>query len=337
MLTRSRGMGASAVLGLAVLASYGALAAVALSAVGGGSVLSFPGWAVDAIIQVNAAPPAPTAQYGTVTATPTASPTGGQAVVVTPPAPAAGTTVAVSTGKHGDTGASQGGSGTGGGRRFGHRQRRRLQRRPAARSSRSLPGTASASGTPCVSTTAASIPDQPARRHHDHDGLDSDHHRAWHHPPRHGQRSHHQHHAWHHPPRHGNSPPSHHHHRAWHHPPRHGHSPPVAPTSPRLASPAAARALAAGRIIITTPGITRRGTGTRRRRTIITTPGTTRRGTDTTATATTRVEGTATARAERLSSDRVDALDVPHDPGALGLLGLHHARARRERHLAELA
>ena len=56
MLTRSRGMGASAVLGLAVLASYGALAAVALSAVGGGSVLSFPGWAVDAIIQVNAAP-----------------------------------------------------------------------------------------------------------------------------------------------------------------------------------------------------------------------------------------------------------------------------------------
>ena len=60
MLTRSRGMGASAVLGLAVLASYGALAAVALSAVGGGSVLSFPGWAVDAIIQVNAAPAPPT-------------------------------------------------------------------------------------------------------------------------------------------------------------------------------------------------------------------------------------------------------------------------------------
>src|SRR4029077_12439793 len=37
------------------------------------------------------------------------------------------------------------------------------------------------------------------------------------------------------------------------------------------------------------------------------------------------------------SSDSVDALDVPHDPGALGLLGLHHACAGRERHLAELA
>ena len=116
MLTRSRGMGASAVLGLAVLASYGALAAVALSAVGGGSVLSFPGWAVDAIIQVNAAPaPRRPRNTGAVTATPTASPTGGQAIVVTPPAPAAGTTVAVSTGKHGGTGASQGGSGTAGG------------------------------------------------------------------------------------------------------------------------------------------------------------------------------------------------------------------------------
>src|SRR3954453_1823112 len=107
-------MGASAVLGLAVLASYGALAAVALSAVGGGSVLSFPGWAVDAIIQVNAAPPPPTPQYGSVTATPV-SPTGGRAIVVTPSAPAAGTTVAVSTGKHGGTGGSQGGSRNAGG------------------------------------------------------------------------------------------------------------------------------------------------------------------------------------------------------------------------------
>ena len=130
MLTRSRGMGASAVLGLAVLASYGALAAVALSAVGGGSVLSFPGWAVDAIIQVNAAPPPPTAQYGSVTATPTGSPTGGQAIVVTPPPPAAGTSVAVSTGKQGGAGASTGWLGECGGRRFGRRPWRRLKRRP---------------------------------------------------------------------------------------------------------------------------------------------------------------------------------------------------------------
>ena len=85
MLTRSRGMGASAVLGLAVLASYGALAAVALSAVGGGSVLSFPGWAVDAIIQVNAAPPPTTSQYGVVTATPTPPSKASPAIVVTPP------------------------------------------------------------------------------------------------------------------------------------------------------------------------------------------------------------------------------------------------------------
>jgi hypothetical protein len=113
VLTRSRGMGASAVLGLAVLASYGALAAVALSAVGGGSVLSFPGWAVDAIIQVNAAPAPSTSQYGSVTATPTVSPTAGQAIVVKPSA-AAGTSVAVSTSTHGGAGASQGGSGSAG-------------------------------------------------------------------------------------------------------------------------------------------------------------------------------------------------------------------------------
>src|SRR6476660_8539211 len=108
-------MGASAVLGLAALASYGALAAVALSAVGGGSVLSFPGWAVDAIIQVNAAPAPSSSQYGSVTATPTASGSGGQAIVVTPPAPTGGTTVAVSTSNHGGPGASQGGSGNAGG------------------------------------------------------------------------------------------------------------------------------------------------------------------------------------------------------------------------------
>src|SRR3954470_10503698 len=104
-------MGASAVLGLAVLASYGALAAVALSAVGGGSVLSFPGWAVDAIIQVNAAPPAATPQYGSVTATPT-QPSTGQAIVVTPPAAPAAPTVAVSTSKQGGTGSSKGGTGS---------------------------------------------------------------------------------------------------------------------------------------------------------------------------------------------------------------------------------
>src|SRR5437868_10187253 len=108
-------MGASAVLGLAVLASYGAPAEVALSAVGGGSVRSFPGWAVDAIIQVNAAAAPPTSQYGRVTATPNASSTGGRAIVVTPPAPAAGTTVSVSTGEQGGSGASQGGSGNAGG------------------------------------------------------------------------------------------------------------------------------------------------------------------------------------------------------------------------------
>src|SRR6478672_883384 len=104
------------------------------------------------------------------------------------------------------------------------------------------------------------------------------------------------------------------------------------------------------RTVITTRGITRLGTSTRRRRTVITTRGTTRHGTDPTMTAagptradrtitagtTTRVEGTTTARAEASRSDRFDALDVPHDPGALGLLRLHHPRAGWERHLAEL-
>ena len=103
-----------------------------------------------------------------------------------------------------------------------------------------------------------------------------------------------------------------------------------------------------------TPGTIGHGTSTRRRHTISTTPGTTRHGTDTTtttaagrmradraitatATTTTAVERTTTARTEAFRSDRFDALDVPHDPGALGLLRLHHACAGRERHLAELA
>jgi hypothetical protein len=218
-------MGASAVLGLAVLASYGTLAAVALSAVGGGSVLSFPGWAVDAIIQVNAAPPPPTPQYGSVTATPTASPTGGQAIVVKPPAPQAGTTVAVSTSKHGGSGASQGGSGSAGGSGSGTGNGGGSNgvppvQRPQPAHHRICERHALRFHNRCIT------PDQPARRDRDHDGPDSDHHHAWHHPPRHGQRSHHQHHAWHHPPRHEHSPPSHRHHHAWHHPPRHGHSPP---------------------------------------------------------------------------------------------------------------
>src|SRR6478735_8723070 len=102
---------------------------------------------------------------------------------------------------------------------------------------------------------------------------------------------------------------------------------------------------------VSTRGTIRLGTSTRRRRTVITAPATTRHGTDPTMTAagptradrtitagtTTRVEGTTTARAEASRSDRFDALDVPHDPGALGLLRLHHPRAGWERHLAELA
>ena len=223
MLTRSRGMGASAVLGLAVLASYGALAAVALSAVGGGSVLSFPGWAVDAIIQVNAAPPPPTAQYGSVTATPTGSPTGGQAIVVTPPPPAAGAGVAVSTGKQGGAGASQGGSGNAGGGGSGAGRGGGSSGVPAAR------GPEPARHRTCERHVLrlhkrCIDPDQPERRHHDHDGADSGHQHAWHHPPRHEHSppSHRHHHAWHHPPRHEHSPPSHRHHHAWHHPPRHG-------------------------------------------------------------------------------------------------------------------
>jgi hypothetical protein len=222
VLTRSRGMGASAVLGLAVLASYGALAAVALSAVGGGSVLSFPGWAVDAIIQVNAAPPPPTPQYGSVTATPV-SPTGGQAIVVTPSAPAAGTTVAVSTGKHGGTGGSQGGSRNAGGGgsgagRGGSSSGIPSAQRPQPARHRLCERHARRFHHRCIAS------DQPGRRHQDHGGLDSDHHHARHHPPRHEHSppSHHPHHAWHHPPRHGHAP-SHHQHHAWHHPPGHAH------------------------------------------------------------------------------------------------------------------
>jgi hypothetical protein len=223
VLTRSRGMGASAVLGLAVLASYGALAAVALSAVGGGSVLSFPGWAVDAIIQVNAAPPPPTPQYGSVTATPV-SPTGGQAIVVTPSAPAAGTTVAVSTGKHGGTGGSQGGSRNAGGGgsgagRGGSSSGIPSAQRPQPARHRLCERHARRFHHRCIAS------DQPGRRHQDHGGLDSDHHHhARRHPPRHEHSppSHHPHHAWHHPPRHGRAP-SHHQHHAWHHPPGHAH------------------------------------------------------------------------------------------------------------------
>ena len=166
MLTRSRGMGASAVLGLAVLASYGALAAVALSAVGGGSVLSFPGWAVDAIIQVNAAPAPPTSQYGSRNGNADAASKAGPAIVVTPPAPAAGTTVA-STGNHGGSRRARerrGGSGNGGGsgRRVAVPVRLSIDVVPAAtrpRSRRSHPrGTTCASGRGGGSTTAASIP-----------------------------------------------------------------------------------------------------------------------------------------------------------------------------------
>jgi hypothetical protein len=221
-------MGASAVLGLAVLASYGALAAVALSAVGGGSVLSFPGWAVDAIIQVNAAPAPSTSQYGSVTATRNVSPTGGQAIVVTPPAPPAGTTVSVSTGNHGGTGASQGGSGNAGGGGSGAGHGGGSSGVPAAQPPR--PARHRTCERHALRFHNRCIPPrEPARRDHDHDGTDSDHHHhAWHHPPRHEHSppSHHRHHAWHHPPRHGHSPPSHHQHHAWHHPPKHGHSHP---------------------------------------------------------------------------------------------------------------
>src|SRR4029077_16450855 len=56
VLTPSRGMGASAMLGLAVVASYGALAAVALHGLGVGGLLGLPGRAIDAVVQVNAAP-----------------------------------------------------------------------------------------------------------------------------------------------------------------------------------------------------------------------------------------------------------------------------------------
>src|SRR5438876_354633 len=56
VLTQSRGMGASAMLGLALVASYSALAAVALHGFGlGGGLLGLPGRALDAIVQVDAA------------------------------------------------------------------------------------------------------------------------------------------------------------------------------------------------------------------------------------------------------------------------------------------
>jgi hypothetical protein len=108
------------------------------------------------------------------------------------------------------------------------------------------------------------------------------------------------------------------------------------------------------RITTITKGTTRRDMSTRRHRIISITPRTTRDGMHTTTmtaagrmradhaitaaiTTTTVVEWTTAARAEASRSDRFDALDVPHDPGALGLLRLHHACAGRERHLAELA
>src|SRR5436305_5864047 len=62
VLTRSRGMGASALLAVAVAGSYGALAAVALTSVDLGAVVSFPGRAVEAVISVQAAPES-TSQY----------------------------------------------------------------------------------------------------------------------------------------------------------------------------------------------------------------------------------------------------------------------------------
>ena len=56
MLTSSRGMGASAMLGVALVASYGALAAVALHGLGvGGGLLGLPGRALDAVVKVDAA------------------------------------------------------------------------------------------------------------------------------------------------------------------------------------------------------------------------------------------------------------------------------------------
>jgi hypothetical protein len=49
-------MGAAALLGIAVVVSYAALGAVALHGFGVGGLLGFPGRAIDAIVQVNAAP-----------------------------------------------------------------------------------------------------------------------------------------------------------------------------------------------------------------------------------------------------------------------------------------
>ena len=97
MLTRSRGMGASALLGCALLASYGALAAVALDAVDIGGVLGFPGRAVKAAIHVDAphysASPPPGyggAPGGGTTTAPSSDGAATSTPTSTPTAPAAG-------------------------------------------------------------------------------------------------------------------------------------------------------------------------------------------------------------------------------------------------------
>ena len=251
MLTRSRGMGASAVLGLAVLASYGALAAVALSAVGGGSVLSFPGWAVDAIIQVNAAPAPPhlaiRERDGNADpavdrpARPSSSRRPHPRPAPPSPSPRA-TTVARERRRAGS------GNGGGSGRRVAAPARlwsTRFQRRPARAAAQPPARHRTCERQPGGSTTAASIPICPrgaitittgwtlttitrgitrrgtgtrsGRITITTRGITRRRHEAL------ARRSHQHHHAWHHPPRHGHSPPSHQHHHAWHHPPRHGH------------------------------------------------------------------------------------------------------------------
>src|SRR5262245_55221362 len=105
VLTRSRGMGASALLGCALLASYGALAAVALDAVSVGGVLGFPGSAVKAVIHVDAprfaASPPP--GYGGVPGGSSAPSSGGGTVAGSP-----------TVGGGGDAGSGPPGSGGGG-------------------------------------------------------------------------------------------------------------------------------------------------------------------------------------------------------------------------------
>ena len=97
MLTASRGMGASAMLGVALVASYGALAAVALNGFGAGGLLGLPGRAVDAIVQVNAAPftARPLGGYGNPQAPPPITVT---TPVVTPSQPAGGSPDGAGTG-----------------------------------------------------------------------------------------------------------------------------------------------------------------------------------------------------------------------------------------------